>query len=230
MRSLVKAIREFTHSIVNPYDLDEVLHRLADQASAVLGASGSGVLLEGRDGSLRFAAASSETVTAAEQQQQQLSEGAGFEAFARNRSIAVPDLAAGDQWPAYRAAMLELDLRAVVGSPLNAHGQTIGVLNVYRETAGPWSGDQVEASEILAAMGAAYILHANQLRASHELTEQLQYALDSRVVIERAKGILMERAKVDATTAFAWLRDASMYRNRSLRDIARELVESAGPD
>jgi GAF domain-containing protein len=229
MRALVDAVRDFTYSIVNPYDLEAVLDRLTDQAATVLVAAGVGIMLEDRDGHLRFAAASNETITQAERHQGHLREGVCYEAFRTQQTVAVPDLRATRRWPAYRARVMELGLQAVLGAPMNAHGQTIGVLNVYRDEASSWTGDDIDATEILAAMGAAYILHANQLRATRQLADQLQGALDSRVMIERAKGILMERTGVDAATAFETLRAASMQANRRLRDIATELVERTEP-
>jgi GAF domain-containing protein len=225
VRALIDVIHEFTNSLLNPYDLDELLVRLTGHATAVLDAAGAGIMLESRDGSLDFAAASCPAVTEIERHQDHVRSGTCHEAFVTNTTITVDDIEATDRWPTYRAKALELGLRSVIGVPLNAHGQTIGVLNVYRPEPGPWSSDDVEACEILAAMGAGYILHANQLRASQELAEQLQEALDSRAIIERAKGLLMATEQVDAETAFKGLRQASMDANRKLRDIARDIVD-----
>jgi GAF domain-containing protein len=225
VRALIDVIHEFTSSLLNPYDLDELLGRLVDHATAVLDGVGAGIMLQSRDGHLDFAVASCPEVTEIERHQDHVRSGTCHEAFITNTTITVDDLEASDRWPTYRVKALDLGLRSVMGAPLNAHGQTIGVLNVYRDTAGPWTDEDVESCEILAAMGAGYILHANQLRASQELAEQLQEALDSRAIIERAKGLLMATEQVDAETAFKGLRQASMDTNRKLRDIARDIVE-----
>jgi AmiR/NasT family two-component response regulator len=100
------------------------------------------------------------------------------------------------------------------------------MLNVYRDHASAWSEDDVEACEILAAMGAAYILGATQQRASSTLTEQLQHALDARVVIEQAKGFLMSRDQVGSEEALAVLRQDARSDNRKLRDVAQELLDA----
>jgi GAF domain-containing protein len=225
VRALIDVIHEFTNSLLNPYDLDELLVRLTGHATAVLDAAGAGIMLESRDGSLDFAAASCPAVTEIERHQDHVRSGACHEAYVTNTTITVDDIETADRWPTYRTKALELGLSSVIGVPLNAHGQTIGVLNVYRADPGPWSSEDVEACEILAAMGAGYILHANQLRASQELAEQLQEALDSRAIIERAKGLLMATEQVDAETAFKGLRQASMDANCKLRDIARDIVD-----
>jgi AmiR/NasT family two-component response regulator len=117
-----------------------------------------------------------------------------------------------------------LGLRAVVAVPMRAWGRTIGVVNIYRDEPGPWGPDAIEAAEIVTAMGAGYVLYADQLRAQHELAGQLQTALESRHVIGQAKGILMIRHGTDAETAFQQLRIWSQDANLKLRDVARRLV------
>jgi AmiR/NasT family two-component response regulator len=107
---------------------------------------------------------------------------------------------------------------------MHAWGRIIGVLNVYRDQPGPWSPEDVEAAEILTAMGAAYVLHADQARAQHELTEQLQQALESRDVIGQAKGILMARHGVAADVAFEMLRRVSQDTNVKVRAVAEKVV------
>lgn len=230
MQTLHAAIREFTQAIVNPFDLDDLLDRLVRHATDVLDAAGAGIMLQDRHGRLDFASASSGTITEAERHQDHVGSGACHEAFCSNRTIVVADLELAGRWPTYTPKVLALGLRAVIGVPLNAQGETIGVLNVYRSTPTPWTEDDVEACEILAAMGAGYVLHANQLVASQRLTDQLHEALDSRMVIERAKGILMAKHDIDADTAFEELRRASMDSNRKLRDVARETVQQQVAD
>jgi AmiR/NasT family two-component response regulator len=85
--------------------------------------------------------------------------------------------------------------------------------------------EEIERAEVLTKMGAAYVLHANQLNATQQLAEQLKLAVNSRALIEQAKGILMAKHGIDAATAFDWLRKASMNSNLKLRDIAREVTE-----
>jgi GAF domain-containing protein len=199
---LTWALREFTGAIVNPYDVAELLHQLTGHAVRVLDASGAGIMLEDRSGQLQFAAASTDRVITIEQYQERVEEGACFDAFERNQVVLVDDVEQVDRWSGYHQRVLEQGLRSVIGVPMNAFGQTIGVLNVYRARAGQWSTWDVEAAEVLAAMGAGYIAHANELRAQHDLAEQLQYAIDSRDVIGQAKGILMAQEGLDEQAAF----------------------------
>ena len=223
---LLEAVREFTTTILNPYDLQDLLHRLIDHATVVTGAQGAGIMLAGRKG-LGFAAASNDRVIEVEVTQDRVDSGPCHAAFETDRRVVVEDLGAEYRWPEYRGRALELGLWSVIGVPMRAWGQTIGVLDLYRESSGVWSEDDLDAAEIMTSMGAGYILHANQMSAQHELADHLQIALESRDTIGQAKGILMTRLGVDADEAFAVLRARSQETNRKLRDVAALVVENA---
>lgn len=222
---LVRVVREFTGTMINPFDRDELLHRLMRHATQVVGATGAGVMLAGERGDLDFVAASEERIVEAEQEQAHLESGACFEAFSTNRLVTAEDLRTEERWPRYARRVVELGLLSVLGVPMNACGQTIGVINFYREEPSRWTDEDVNAAEIITAMGAGYILNADQLRAQHLLSDQLRTAIGSRDVIGQAKGILMARANVDADTAFEMLREQSQHRNQKLRDLAEQIVQ-----
>jgi GAF domain-containing protein len=219
------AVREFTDSLLNPYDLPELLHRLTGHASAVVDGCGAGIMLEGLDGDLGFVAASEERIVAAERHQERVESGACYEAYRRNELIVVEDLETDDRWPDYSARMIELGLRSVLGVPMNAFGRTIGVINIYRDTASTWSAQDIDAAQIVSSMSAGYIINANHVQEQTDLAAHLQLALDSRDVIGQAKGILMSSQGIDADTAFEALRAASQASNRKLREVAQELVD-----
>lgn len=222
---LVQVIREFTGTIINPFDLDELLHRLMAHATAVVETAGAGIMLADEGGDLNFVAASEERIVEAEQRQARLESGACFEAFTTNNVVVAEDLGVEERWPDYRRHVMSLGLRSVVGVPMNAFGETIGVINFYREDATSWSEADIGAAEIITAMGAGYILNANQLRAQHVLGEQLRSAIESRDVIGQAKGILMAKANVDADAAFDLLRTRSQERNQKLRELAQQIAD-----
>jgi GAF domain-containing protein len=224
---LLDAVRTFTTAIVNPFDRDCLLDRLIEQTMVALDAQGAGIMLDDGRGELAHAVSSGERAGRAETVQQETRSGACHEAFTTGTVVMVADLERETRWPAYVRQALALGFGSVIGAPLHAHGQTIGVLNVYRERAGTWSPAEADACEILAALGAGYILNASQMQAQHTLAEQLQAALESRGVIEQAKGILMERRSIDAATAFETLRQTSMDTNRKLREVAEHIVADA---
>lgn len=225
--ALLGALREFTATILNPFDLHELLHRLLGHTTAVTDSDGAGIMLAG-DGGLGFASASDDRIVQLEILQDRIETGACHEAFSTNQLVIVDDLAVTDRWPPYRRRALEFGFRSVIGVPLNACGQTIGVLDIYRHAPGPWSPSHIEAAEILAGMGAGYVLHATEIRAQHDLADQLQSALVSRDTIGQAKGILMARHNVDADRAFSMLRELSERENLQLRDVANQVVANDG--
>lgn len=132
---LLAAVREFTTTILNPYDLEDLLDRLTGHATIVTGSQGAGVMLAGQAG-LGFAAASDPRVVDIELLQDRVEAGACWEAFTTRELVVVEDLAVTDRWRAYRDRALELGFRAVMGVPMHAYGETIGVLNVYRRDPG----------------------------------------------------------------------------------------------
>jgi GAF domain-containing protein len=226
---LVQAIQEFTTTILNPYDLQELLHRVTGHATALAHAQGAGIMLTDGTGKLEFAAASHQHVTELELLQGRIQVGACHEAFSTGQVVLVDDLRTGyaHRWPEYTEQALNFGYHAVVSIPMIACGQTIGVLNIYRTSVGLWGPDEVVAAKILTAMGAGYILHASELRAQHALTDQLNEALQNRDAIGQAKGILMARHEVGADEAFDMLRSLSQTTHLKLRDVARKVIASS---
>jgi GAF domain-containing protein len=222
---LVAAVREFTGAILNPFDLDDLLHRLMGHSTEVMAASGAGIMLVQEDGNLAFVAASDQRVVDVEHHQAQIGQGACHEAFAINEIVRVDDIGEEERWPEYVELVERRGLRAVLGVPMNAFGETIGVINIYRESPTPWTEEDVGAAQILASMGAGYILNANQLKAQHTLSEQLHAAVESRDVIGQAKGIIMAQTEVDSDEAFEVLRRRSQDSNHKLRDVAEDVIQ-----
>lgn len=226
---LLPLLREFTGAILNPFDLQELLQRLTEHSMRLLDGSGSGIMLEDHRGELMFAAASDSRIVEIELHQEQVREGVCFEAYVANRLLAVDDVRRLRQrWPdGYAQRVDEAGLRGVVGAPMHAFGRTIGVINTYRDDDTAWTPDDLEAAEIIAAIGAGYIVHANAMRAQLDLTEHLQAAIDSRDMIGQAKGIIMAQIGVNDESAFETLRTISQRQNRKLRDVARLVIDGA---
>jgi GAF domain-containing protein len=219
--SISEIIRDFTTAIITPFDLQDSLHRLTIRALPALEVDGCGIMVRKADGGLGFAAASSEAVVRVEQHQAVINEGACFEAYERNEPVMIRDIETEDgHWDGYRARMLEAGFRAVLGIPMNAFGQTIGVMNLYRTEPGPWSVTTLEDAQIVTAVGAGALVYANQLHSHREVTRNLERAIEHRDLIGQAKGILMAKHEIDADTAFDILRDASQRSNRPVREIA----------
>lgn len=224
---LMHAVHALSKAILNPFDVDDLLNQVMGHTTVTLQAEAAGIMLVNRDGHLGYAAASNDLVSSIERLQDREQTGACYAAFKADEVIAIGELRTEERWPAYTARALELGLRSVLGVPLCAYGQNIGVLNIYRADPGEWSDQEIIAGEVLGALGAAYIVNASQRQAQHDLTETLHKALESRGAIEQAKGVLMAEKDVDADTAFKLLRQAATDRNCKLREVAQETIAEA---
>ncbi len=222
---LSDAVRSFATSMVDEFDRDVLLGELVEHVVDVAAADGAGIMLPGADGQLRFASASARRIEAVEQEQALIEQGACYTAFVAGEVLAIEDLHTEERWPRYRELCDQLGLRSVLGVPIQtSEGRSIGVINVYRNEPSTWTSHDIEVTLTLGAMGIAYVLGAGKHREATELADQLQHALDSRVIIEQAKGYVMASTGKDERAALEQLRHAARSNGRKLRDVAEEVV------
>lgn len=222
--ALVRAFRQYARALLSPYEIGHVLYQLVDQAVDVLGVDGAGVSLAREGGTLSFVAATDAVVTAIEEAQIAEQDGPCHRAFRDGEPYVVTDLQDDDRWPGYRRAALDRQIRSAAGIPMPVGDARIGALNLYRARPHAWGGEELEVAQVLADMASGYILNASQLEASRTLAGQLQHALESRVVVEQAKGVLAERHGIDPHDAFQMMRARARSTNRRLHDLAAEVV------
>ena len=163
-----------------------------------------------------------------EASQRELGQGPCVDCLVLDRPVSTPDVMTDSRWPALAGLLATAGIRAILGVPVRIAGGAIGSLNVYRLAAGPWGPE--EAAAILAYAGAVEDLIGSALLAQQrgELAEQLQHALDSRVVIERAVGFEMALHHLDPVTAFDQLRRRARAERRKVADLAAEIVATPG--
>lgn len=217
-------IIEFSRRPVGKYDVTQILDLLCSRVAEVLPVDGAGVMLEDDSGDLRFVAASDEKLDAIEALQIELGEGPCLRAYETGEQVVVTDLAMSKVFPDFGPRALDAGLKAVHSFPMRYEDDRIGALNLYRERPGPFSSHDQFAGQILADIATTAILNAQATEQSSRLVQQLQRALDSRVIIEQAKGTLAERWGVDVTEAFDRLRRYSRARGLKLREVAAEVV------
>jgi GAF domain-containing protein len=220
---LLAALRRYARSMSSDYDLSDVLYRLTDDVTTVLGIAGAGIALADEEARLRYATASSDDVVALEQVQEEHQEGPCMDAFRTQTVVTVADIAGRPDWAEYRKEAGRLGFHAVAGVPLSLGAERLGALNLYDTESREWSADDLDVVRVLADMAAGYMVH-ERLEDSRRRTEQLQRALDTRVLIEQAKGILSAAMKVSVDEAFELLRHYSRNNNTSLRVIAEAVV------
>jgi GAF domain-containing protein len=138
----------------------------------------------------------------------------------------VRDLATDSRWPSYAPRAAEHGARSMVSMPLTVEGKVLGALNVYSREPDAFSPEEVSIAEVIAAHASLAMHTATALKEHRSLSEGLRDAMQSRAVIEQAKGILMAQRKVTAEAAFDLLREASQHRNTKLRLVAEQVVET----
>ena len=225
-QALYDALSNFATRLVDRYDIDEVLHDLSDRAVAVMELDGAGLTIGPNPaaGEMSFVTATDSATERVERVQDATRDGVCFESARRGEPVMVSALAASDKWPEYRRTAMGEGFNSVAGILLQTEGELIGVLNAYRRRAGAWSDDDIEAGTLLARMATTYLVNATKLGEARKLADQLQQALDSRVVIEQAKGTLAERLHVTPEIAFQLLRSYARSNRRQLRNVASEVL------
>src|SRR6478609_943653 len=226
---LSEAFVELTDTMVADFDVIDFLHVLTGRSVELLDASAAGLLLADPRGELRVVAASSEAARLLELFQLQSDQGPCLDCFRSGRPVAAASLGADRRWPRFAAAAGQAGFSAVQALPMRLRDQVIGALNLFRDTPGAFDPASVRIGQALADVATIGLLHERSMRRSDTLNEQLQTALNSRVVIEQAKGKLAERLGIDMTQAFSLLRSASRDRNLRLADLAQAFIDGTEP-
>jgi hypothetical protein len=139
--------------------------------------------------------------------------------------VSVSDIRSAGRWPRFTAAAAEVGFVSVHALPMRLRAEIIGALNLFGVEAGALDDDRLRAGTALADVATIGLLQQRAIRSRDIVTEQLQHALNSRILIEQAKGVLAERLQVDLDHAFALLRRAARARNRRLSDLAQAVVD-----
>ncbi len=213
----------FTRTIVGPYDVNTMLEDLTSAATGLLRLVGTGVSLI-QDGRLTHATSTSR-LSSLELAQEQTQSGPCVQASRTGEVIAVPDLRIhAQEWGAYCAAGAETGVLAVAGIPMTLGETKFGALNLYAAGVREWSVDDLAIAQVLADMATGYLINASQLSKQQQLNEQLQHALDSRVIIEQAKGMLAATHAISIEAAFELIRGHTRRHHASLRSVAEAIV------
>jgi GAF domain-containing protein len=223
---VVRALVGLADTLVADYDVYDLLQRLVDEGTRLLDVSAAGLLLAGEDGRLRVAAASSEKVRVLELIQLQVDRGPCLEAFARGEAVVAGDpLELRRRWSEFATDVAAAGFLSVAAVPLRLRGRTLGVMGMFSDREHAPGPDDVELAQGLADMATIALLHQRQVEDSRAVTTQLQRALESRVLIEQAKGVVASQSGIDVGDAFAVIRDHARASHVPLRQVAQDLVD-----
>jgi len=223
---LFSAFVKLADTLVDDFDTVDLLQDLVEECTDLLDTDAGGVMLT--DGGERLHVVASTSEEAGFVEIMQLNAGAGpcIECFTSGTSIGVADIEEEtERWPGFSRAALSRGFRSVYATPLILRGRRIGAMNLFSTRVGELNARDIAAARALADVATIGVLQARLIREGDVLTEQLQNALDSRVLIEQAKGVLSETHKIGLDEAFAMLRGYARGHGEPMRSVALSVVD-----
>ena len=217
-------LRRFAGTLAHEYDLRDVLEQLGKDIAATLGCAGAGVMLADTDEDLHFVSTSDEVLGTLEQLQIELDEGPCLLAYRTGEPVVASDLADDERFPTFGPRAVGVGMRAVYSFPMRLRETPIGALNLYDAAAGDMSDEALEVGQAIADVATIYVSHARDLAEHEELTAGLQRALDSRVIVEQAKGFLSAHWEIEPQAAFEVLRRHSRSNSIKVHAVAEDIL------
>jgi GAF domain-containing protein len=207
--------------------VEDAMHQIVQTTHAIFSVDGAGLMLADADHNLRNAAVSDARIGHLEELQLRHREGPCIAAFEDKVLVGAEDLTLDLRWPAFSRDAVSHGVRAVLASPIPYNQDAVGVVAVVSEKIRPWA-PEVELA-LLAFTDLAALLIATMLLGEQqtELTTQLQAALNSRAIIEQAKGVLIGRQGIPAHEAYEQLRAQARAERRKLAIVSADLVRNA---
>jgi GAF domain-containing protein len=228
--ALAQTMVDLADTLVDDFDVVELFSLLTDRCVDVLGVSAAGLMLVAPEGDLRVAASSSEAMRLLELFEVQAKEGPCLDCFRSGEPVVNQDLSGrNDRWPRFAPKALEAGFRTAHALPMRLRQVVIGALNLFGTEPPPMADGDLLAAKALTDVATIAILQQRAAVDAQVLSEQLNLALNSRVLIEQAKGMLAERAGLDMDRSFAALREYARRHNRLLVEVARDFITGTLP-
>ena len=213
-------------SLVNGYDVVDLLTQLTEDCARLLDIASAGLLLADGRGLLHVVAASSERTRLLEVHQLQRAEGPCRDCFLTGTPVSVPDLQAlASQWPSFVPAACSLGFASVHALPMRLRDNRLGALGLFGTNVGVLAPDDLALGQALADVASVALVQERAASDSSTVNQQLQTALTSRVLLEQAKGVLAQLGDLDMAGAFTVLRRYARDRNLRLSEVAAAVVE-----
>jgi transcriptional regulator with GAF, ATPase, and Fis domain len=224
-RELGEVLAEFAAAMADQPTVEDILCRLGDYCSELLPTDAVGVLLRDMDGGLRVATANDDLGWAVERLEVDLAEGPCTDSLRSGEQILAPDLAAHDErYPTFVPAALEAGARSIHALPMTARMEPVGALDLIARDPVALTANHLTTAQVLADVAIAYLVNTRIYEEKSRLAEQLQEALDSRVLIEQVKGVLAERHGIPLNDAFTRVRTYARQRGLKLRVVAEQVL------
>ncbi|WP_432563289.1 GAF and ANTAR domain-containing protein [Kineococcus sp. SYSU DK003] len=216
---------ELADTLVDDFDLVDFFHLLTERCVQLLDVTSAGLMLSDDRGRLQLVAATSTLTRSVELFELQVDEGPCVDCFRSGEPVVDVDLTrAHERWPEFTAAANAAGLVSTHALPMRLRHRVIGALNLFSDRRPTLGRESLELGRAMADIATIGLLNERYLREQTVLAEQLQAALDSRVVIEQAKGVLAARSASTVDEAFARLRRHARHRGTSLTAVATAVV------
>jgi GAF domain-containing protein len=225
---LARTFVELADTLVADFDVIELMSTLVDRCSELLESSEVGLALADPQGQLRVLASSTERMRVLELIEIQSDEGPCRDCFRAGSRVVNQRLdEVEDRWPRFAAAALSAGFQMVHALPLRLRNETIGAMNIFNANFVELTSQEVNLAQALADAATIGILQERAVRHGVQLAGQLQQALNSRIVVEQAKGVVAERLQIGMDEAFDLMRGYSRGQRRRLSEVAASLIEGS---
>jgi GAF domain-containing protein len=222
---LAEVFVELADTLVEQFDVVDFLQVLTERCVELVDTDAAGLMLDDQRGTLQVVAYTDESARLLELFELQREEGPCLDCFATGQAISNVDLAdAASRWPTFAEAARGVGYTLSHALPLRLRRQVIGALNLFSVAPTPLSDGHLAVAQALADVATISLLHERAVRDQVALSEQLQTALHSRIVIEQAKGILSAQAGTDVAAAFALMRTHARRSGEPLTTVANAVI------
>lgn len=226
---LAEVFVEVADTLVDDFDVIEFLELVTRHTAEISQAASAGLLLADPHGRLQYMASSAESVRLLELFQLQYQEGPCLDCFRTAAPVVNTDLSEAEgRWPHFAPRAVAAGFQSVHAFPLRHRRRVIGALNLFSTDTGRFEDTDVRIIQSLADIATIGLLQERDIRSAEILTEQLQSALNSRITIEQAKGVLSRTHHIDVDAAFERMREYSRRNHHRLSDVARAVVTDPG--
>ncbi len=225
---LAQTFVELADTLVADFDVVDFLHVLANRCVNLLEVQAAGLMLADQRGQLRLMASSSEQSRLLELFELETDEGPCMACYSTAEATTDTDLREPDpRWPRFARQAAAAGFLSVHALPLRLRSEIIGVLNLFCSFVGPLPDHDARTGQALADVATIGLLQHRAIEHHQLLAEQLQGALNSRVLVEQAKGVLAERLHIGMPEAFSALRSHARQHNQRLSDLARGIIDGS---
>jgi hypothetical protein len=223
---LAQVFVELADTLVDEFDAIDFLSTLAERSVELLHAEAAGVIVMNMRGALHLVASTSDQAELLELFELQNDEGPCLDCFNSGRPVVNVGLVESrSQWPRFSAAAERVGFRSTHALPLRLRDSVVGAMNLFCLDTVPLSKQDITLGQALADVATIGLLQERAVRQSGLLAEQLQTALNSRIMIEQAKGVLLASASIGVDRAFQLMRSHGRRNNLAVKEVARRVIE-----